>query len=254
MVDRGRFNPEEYWNERLRKLYSLRGTGTAAFSERYNALLYRLKERCLESLLKDLQIELSKARVFNFGCGTGYFDEWFERRYGCRIVGVDISEYTVQLLQHEYPRRIYIAGNIVSLSHDALTPSSYDLVTAIDVLYHIVEETTFVKTVERVCNLLRPGGSLIFTDRVWSSIQSEARHVVWHTFPTYERLLRSCGLEIEKTRPMHWQFERAGARLLGLGVIGEKTAFYFDWLFAGMRRWRESMVMCRARKLQGVSG
>lgn len=245
------FDPRQYWNKRLAEhSFSLRGTGAYYFSEDYNKFLYRLKERCLERIFASDISDLKNARILNLGCGTGFFDDWFERKVAAKIVGVDISEYAIDILAKKNPHRLYLAGDIAELSHSALRTGSYDVVTAIDVLYHIVDPDRFCATVVRLCELLRPGGYLLFTDHLWSHDRSTSQHVSWHSLPEYERILSNNGLVIQRSRSMYWLMDRYG----WIGKLPTREKFWIDWRLAGVRHYSESIVMACARNGRSIAG
>ena len=155
------FDATAYWQDRMRQS-SLATTGLQGMPLSWQQSLYRQSERVLFGLLGD-HVTLSGASVLNFGCGTGYFDEAMAGR-GARVAGIDLSAETIARLRAKHPNRIYRAGELASEVNLVDGLGQFDLVTAIDVLYHITDEPKLRRTVERLRDLVMPGGYFLITE------------------------------------------------------------------------------------------
>lgn len=97
--------------------------------------------------------------VFDFGCGDGYLVS----KLNCKTYyGVDISETSVKLCNERVnkPNFYFEKGHfyeqtidVVAYNYTSKFKVSPDIVTCIDVLYHIIDEAVFNKTVENIFSI-----------------------------------------------------------------------------------------------------
>jgi len=96
--------------------------------------------------------------VLDFGCGSGVMLP-FLSHCSQQITAIDIDLVPLGHLQQHIPLAANVRvldANQVSLSH--LTPKSFDLINALDVLEHVDD---LAHTVGELLNLLKPGGRLV---------------------------------------------------------------------------------------------
>lgn len=113
---------------------------------------------------------LSGIQVLDVGCGSGILSEAIAR-VGGHVTGLDVSsELITQARQHAElsftgPFPSYIVSTIED--HAEKSPNSYDAVVASEVVEHVTNKQSFVKS---CITALKPGGSLIMTtpNRTWT--------------------------------------------------------------------------------------
>ena len=88
-------------------------------------------------------------RILDFGCGTGWLGASL-RSMG-EVTGVDLSEVAIDHGRHLFADVRLLAGHFSDVELDG----GYDLVLSADVLAHVDDQGGYV---ERVADLLRPGG------------------------------------------------------------------------------------------------
>lgn len=97
-------------------------------------------------------------RALEIGCGTGLFTEFFAGT-GAHIVAVDISQ---ELLEHA--RRRNLAGDAVRFVcgrfEECDLPGPFDAIVGSSVLHHLDVQ----RSVARIFELLRPGGTMAFVE------------------------------------------------------------------------------------------
>lgn len=114
---------------------------------------------------------LSGMKILDVGCGAGILSEAMAR-LGGHITGLDVSsELITQARRHAelsltglFPT--YITSTIEE--HAVQNPNFYDAVVASEVVEHVTNKESFVKS---CISTLKPGGSLIITtpNRTWGS-------------------------------------------------------------------------------------
>lgn len=92
--------------------------------------------------------------VLEIGCGDGATGELLERRFGCRVTGVELNPHAAAAAA----RRIHrvVAGDVETLELDG----RYDLVLALELFEHLTEQEAFLARMRR---LLEPDGTLLMS-------------------------------------------------------------------------------------------
>jgi 2-polyprenyl-3-methyl-5-hydroxy-6-metoxy-1,4-benzoquinol methylase len=104
-------------------------------------------------LLSRIMHYRAQGELVDIGCSFGHFAS-MARRVGYKVVGVEISEPAAM-----YARtRMGLSVHIGTLEEAKFNDESFDVVTLIDVLEHIVEPA---KTLHEVRRILRRGGLLV---------------------------------------------------------------------------------------------
>ncbi|NKB88063.1 MAG: methyltransferase domain-containing protein [Acidobacteria bacterium] len=136
---------------------------------------WRAREIVIESALRELELPRG-ASILDFGCGDAVSFPMLER-FG-RVDGIEVDE---TLLSPAGPYRDRISS--AALGSPAYRDRQYQLITALDVIEHIEDDSGTVGQLEE---LAAPGGWLVVTVpasmRLWSS-----HDVVNHHYRRYER-------------------------------------------------------------------
>jgi predicted TPR repeat methyltransferase len=112
--------------------------------------------------LRNAGLKLDPLRVCDIGSGAGHWIEFYLSLGATECVGIDISQRAV-----EHNKRKYAGRENVSFHHgnagDVLPTlgNRFDLVNAIGVMFHLVDDTQWTRTIEGVANVLEPGGIFI---------------------------------------------------------------------------------------------
>ena len=202
-----KYEPKSYW-ERVHGRNDLSAVGQVGLSAGLNAHLHEIQRR---NALRFLNRHGVQPRdVYEAGAGRGdWFPVW--RAIGAqRIVAADLSDTAVRRL-----------SNLADEAHqlDLGAPGSepeaqYDLVAAMYVLLHIVDDDRFRTALRYLANLVKPGGYLLLaepillTDRAWIRQQGA------------ESVARR--LEAYSMREMELVNVRAATALAGIPIEGSR--------------------------------
>jgi 2-polyprenyl-3-methyl-5-hydroxy-6-metoxy-1,4-benzoquinol methylase len=192
------YDPQQYWEDRLKKRFDLSGVGHIGFTKRYNGWLYQRKRRCIELALHD--VPLKGKDVLDIGCGTGFFVKWYLER-GAFVCGIDITATSVQILSELYPCEFH-RQDIAAVDYQA--SKKFDIVNMWDVIYHVVSPESFMQAVGNISESLKVGGLLLLTD--WFGLTHDTRiadHVMARCLETYQRILPKNGLHLLRTYPLY---------------------------------------------------
>jgi SAM-dependent methyltransferase len=151
----------EWWENRHQELRGFDAVGYAGAGEAYNAWLYRVRRRLFRRHVAPLAS--AESSVLDVASGTGfYLDRWREAGVRRRI-GSDVSPTAVQRLRVVFPdvriERFDIAGPAAELPRER-----FDLVSAFDILFHLIDDDAYGRALDNLAALVRPGGLLVISE------------------------------------------------------------------------------------------
>lgn len=194
---RAAYEPERYWSERLTNDFSLRGVGHGQYSETYNRWIYRQKARTLARALPPT----TRGRALDVGSGIGWVVEQLTQA-GWATDGCDISEVAVAALQERFPQSSFVT---YAFGAQALpyADDTFDLVTMLDVTYHVVDDGLWAQGLAELSRVLRPGGALVLLDRFGATDDDAAAHVRFRSLSRYDDTAAALGLRRELLVPAY---------------------------------------------------
>jgi SAM-dependent methyltransferase len=164
--------------------------------------VFDLKVKTCEGLLKLAEPFVSTSscerRHLDVGCAFGYMIHAAEAR-GYKSKGIDISSAADEAIRLGYDVR-------KSFLEDGLLPDShFDLLSAVDVIEHILQPRRWLEESKRV---LKKGGVLLLVTPDSSSFSARIRksrwahykieHLHYYSPPTLKKLLLSVGFDVVK--------------------------------------------------------
>lgn len=200
--------PKEYWEKRYSQL-DIQRSGHMDLPEAFNRWLYHRKRGCLKRGLVSLGFTTNSAHILELGAGTGvYVEKWVQE--GAQVTGVDLSHAAMQALQSRFPKHRFFSGDITDSGFSAQFGGGYDLVTAMDILYHITEDPAWERGLAMVHEQLKPGGLFVFTDQFRHGTSLERGYIKWRTLKEYELALQRHGFLIESRMPIFFTMIQVG--------------------------------------------
>ncbi len=152
-----------YWNERFQLHWGPDGAASLPLGRYFNEWRYRVRRRVFRRVVRGLALPMGSLSVLDVGSGTGfYLDEW-QALGVTSLAGLDISDRAIANLEPAYPRISFYRASIGE-TDSPLPIQAFDVVNAIDVLTHLVDETTYQRALENIHRSLKPGGWLLYTD------------------------------------------------------------------------------------------
>jgi len=172
-----------YWDDRHRSLGELRSGGHRGLSEAANEIFYRVRLGRLLELIGDLNAPNEPMFVLDAGCGKGRFSRELAACGFC-VDGIDASEAAIVASRAAGGGRFEVSTLAAWRS-----PTLYDVVMSIDVLFHILDEDEWVSSVRNLASLIRLGGQLIVTDENRTDPRPVGDYIVHRPRAAYADLL-----------------------------------------------------------------
>ena len=193
------YNPRRYWERRLNEHFSLQGVGNLSFGYEYNIWLYRLSCAVIKRTLSRWRIKVDSRSVLDIGVGTGYFIDFWTGLGAGRITGIDITSKSVCELSRRYPDFEFFEADISgeSIPFDG----QYDIITAFDVLHHIVDEEDFRSAIGNIARLCNDQTVILIKDSFLKDQAPPGVHEYYRTLNKYIEILAEHGLVITTMVP-----------------------------------------------------
>ena len=232
------FDARQYWEDRLGDDWSLRGVGLRRMGAAFNDLAYQRRGERFDAVVQEFLPDVKPLRVLDVGSGTGfYLDRWQRLGVG-EIVGLDLTEAAVSNLRLKFPELTILQGDI-SDGVPELEPASFDVVSCMDVLFHIVDDQRFGMALAQIAALLKPGGTFLWSDLFVHGPEVHDRHIAIRSLYRIEAMVEDRGFVVQGRRPM-------------FHYMGEPRDTSSKLLFHG---WRAMMgVAALSEPLAGLAG
>jgi SAM-dependent methyltransferase len=193
-----RFEAEQYWSNRLEETDSLEGVGYLGMGEQWNRWMYAVRRRVFSRVVRQA-LDLSSARVLDIGSGTGFYVALWKELGAREVTGSDLTLVAVERLRARFPsasaHQLDLTG---SLPADL---GQFDAISAMDVLFHIVDDDGYARAIENLARLLVPGGVVVLTENLVHGGTERGEHQTSRSFDEVLGLLSRWGLEVEQRRP-----------------------------------------------------
>jgi len=262
------YDPEAYWANRYSEVDVTR-SGHIDLPAAYNLWLYRRKKEHLLHLLRRQGFEPKGASIFEVATGSGVYVDFWRQQGVAKLVGIDISEAAASAVRSRFPQYQFHKRDLSEPGLASLVGTGFDLVTAVDVLYHIVDDQAFARSLENMAAVIAPGGLLAIHD-IW--LNGETRdfgYMRLRDLSDYTRALERAGFDVLVRRPtffsavqwrkphrpaverLHdWIWSRVMWRFLGRFPHATGAVTYgIDRILGSMMREGPSfeMMICRKR-------
>lgn len=172
--------------------------------------LYRLRRLNANRVLRKATLP-ANPKILEIGSGGGYWVEFFQRFLPKVFVGSDLSDTAVERLSALYPSYEFVAMTSPEEAWSRIRQRGpYDLVFAIDVLYHITDEEVWKSTLHNLCANTAASGQILMADYFYEqpTDNPSAVHVKFRTMQTYLDILDQHGFVTEAVQPIFYFMNR----------------------------------------------
>lgn len=184
------FDQDDYWIRRHRTLRGdPRSVGNVARTVEQNRAGDDALRRRIALALHELGLGGS---VLDLGCGIGRAAPSFCDA-GYAYLGLDVSpEAIVDARAHE-PRGRYMVGSALHV----VWGGPFDVIAALYVLVHFVDDRDWRTLLARIAASLRPGGALLIADQFPPHASALARHARHRSLAQYATEFAQLGLRFD---------------------------------------------------------
>jgi 2-polyprenyl-3-methyl-5-hydroxy-6-metoxy-1,4-benzoquinol methylase len=185
-----------YWDSRHRRDGDMRSGGDKSFDEATNNIFYALRLNLLLDVLGHHSGGAAPLFLLDAGCGKG----WFSRelaKFGHMVDGIDESETAIAYCRDKRGGPRYFRAPLAQWHNVWL----YDAVISIDVLFHIIDDDEWERSVRNITALVRLRGKLVVADWFADEDRAVANYQIVRGRNRYLPLMRECGMRFDSWRP-----------------------------------------------------
>jgi SAM-dependent methyltransferase len=140
--------------------------------------------------------------VVDVGSGTGFYVSCWQEM-GATVTGMDLTETAVAQLASAYPDADFVRGDVSDPAVvRQLGTGTADAVSAMDVLFHIVDDAAFNQALANIYDVLKPGGYFLYSDLFVHGPARRVKHRVARPLADIEQVMDRCGFEIVERAPL----------------------------------------------------
>jgi predicted TPR repeat methyltransferase len=153
-------------------------------------------------LVRRLAVQLDRLAVLDVGCGTGFYLEQWQSLGVKSLAGLDISDWAVAQVAQAYPNGTFYRVDIGAFA-SPLPAERFDVISAIDILVHIVDDAAYLRALKNIHHALRTGGYLLYSDSFFHGAEKQFEDY-WkgRSLSTVAVAMQTCGFEIVSRVPM----------------------------------------------------
>ena len=196
------FDAKQYWETRLTDKWGLHGVGYSGLGKYYNAWLYGVRRRVFFRHIKALVDDWSKIDVLDIGSGTGFYVDLWQSLGVNSVTATDITTVATTELQKKFPdiqcHQLDIGNNL----GEPFRTRQYHIISAFDVLFHIVDDGQYQRAFQNIFDMLHTGGLCVFSDNFIHKGTVRGQSQVSRSLNEIEAILKDTGFKVKLRAPM----------------------------------------------------
>jgi len=201
------FDARAYWDSRHVKRYGPESVGFIGLGVPYNVWMYRVRRHVVTREILHSPIERSKSDVLDVGSGTGFYIDLWSQLRAKSVTGSDFAPYAVASLRERFPDKRVVELDITARE---LPPElgQFDVVSAFDIFYHIVDDEKYAQAFRNVTALVRAGGYFVFSENFMPRERHAGMHQVSRSYAEITQLLADSGFDVVRRAPVFFLMNR----------------------------------------------
>jgi len=190
-----KYEAKDYWEQRLIKDFSLSGVGHLGLGKTLNKWHYRAMERNMNRIFDKHALNIKNKSILDIGCGTGFWIEYYIKKGGKDITGVDITEIAVDSLKKRYRNLKFYRTDITK---EIPVKDKFDITSVFAVLYHVMNERDFDNAIKNIRKMSKKGSYILISDNFLKKYQPPIKniHFFSRTYDRYKKELEKNGIEV----------------------------------------------------------
>ncbi|MFE9201836.1 class I SAM-dependent methyltransferase [Micromonospora sp. NPDC007230] len=191
-----------YWNNRHAQEGELRSGGHISLDEPTNQMFYVRRLALLLEILGHHSHPVAPLFLLDAGCGKGWFSRELSR-FGHQVDGIDASESALAACRAMGGGASYHRSTLAGWR----SPWPYDVVASVDVLFHVLDEDEWARSVRNLASLVRLAGRLVVSDWNGDGSRAYGNYQVVRSGRRYQAALDGVGLRYDGWHP--YRFRRS---------------------------------------------
>lgn len=189
LIDKLIDNPIEFWERRHARTDAWRSGGDRGLTIAENYEFYAFRLGRVIQLIRRTRGAERPIRILDAGCGRGYLTDSL-RQCGHRVFGIDSSRSAIDRATETYGEHFEccpLSGH---------RPAAlYDVVICMDVLFHILDDAEWKRSIAAMCRYASAEATLILTDAFGAERFTLGTYIVHRAADEYTEALAAHGFD-----------------------------------------------------------
>lgn len=198
------YEPRKYWESLLDERTGLQGVADPSHAEFALQRGYQaVQENVLRLLTESGLPTLDGVDVLDIGSGSGFWLDMWTLLGARSLTGVELTTVATERLRASHPEVRVVNADISAAGLELAGP--YGLISAMNVMLHVVHDEAFRRAINTMSALLRDDGVILVADPIL--VRRSTRHPagaadnsVARTLAEWESALSDAGLQITHLR------------------------------------------------------
>lgn len=198
------YRASDYWGALHAAADDLGVVGYPTLPAAFNRYVYANAAAGVLRGLRRAGVGIAGHTVLDVGSGTGFWIDLWLRHGASRVAGSDLVPTAIARLCDRFPACTFAVADIAEAR--PFPEATFDVVTAMSVLHHIVDEGLFRRALANLAAQIAETGRIVVLDPLvvrkrWMPAQAESAHNVARTRSQWELPLADVGLRIASITP-----------------------------------------------------
>lgn len=190
--------PIEFWDQRHQARDEWTSGGDRGLSVGENREFYAIRLAMICRLIREYYSAERGLHILDGGCGRGHFTNSL-RLFGHKAVGFDSSEMAVDYATSNFGKYFQLS---TFETYQAALP--FDIVMSIDVLFHILDDEIWEKSLIALANCGSSESLLLIADVFGDDSFTLGNYIVARSLQQYLEVLTPQGFEFVELVPYHF--------------------------------------------------
>lgn len=165
------YDPQAAWNVRYQRSVADGGIDDVVTLNRHgNPRLARYHYNTVENAILEQALHApfpDRPALLDVGSGAGHWIDFYRSAFDARrVVGIELAAPAADALRSRYAAETDVSIEELDISGDIELGERFDIVNAVDVLFHVVDDGRWRRAVESLGHHLAPGGFLVIVEYV----------------------------------------------------------------------------------------
>lgn len=183
----------------------------------------------IDEMIKMMELN-SNDKILDLGCGNGFITEYLGNYLGAKIIGVDISDVTIDRANNRVKNNPDVKFEVGDINNISYPPDSFTKIISIDSHYFVDDFKSFLLSLLKI---LTPKGKIgIFSDEgLGIEGQDERRIEANETLIgkiLHELNLKYSALNLTESNQIHWRLKEKVLKELQEEFQNEGSMFIFN--------------------------
>lgn len=193
-------DPTQYWQQRHQKT-DLATVGYIGLGLPFNYWMYRVREKVFDQTVLQEHLNLSQAKILDIGSGSGFYINRWRNLKAKNITASDFSSRALKQIKKSF-RKLKTLEMDITLSPPK-NLGQYDIISAFDILYHILDDKKYDRAINNIYKLLKPDGVFIFSENLTEKTE-RGPYQVSRSQKTIFQNLKKSHFQIEQVKPIFY--------------------------------------------------